>query len=84
MTVAACLLTAGCASAPAPPDDVRTSIRRCGLEGLIRVEVMGEDRLHIRYLNPTADYSKVVCFIAEARRLGLDLGFVGNEASSKN
>jgi hypothetical protein len=44
----------------------------------------GEHRLHIRYLNPNADYAKVDCFVAEARRLRLDLGFVGNEAPSAN
>ena len=52
------------------------------MEGLIRVELEGEHRLHILYLNPKADYGKVDCFLAEARRLKLNLGFVGNEAPS--
>jgi hypothetical protein len=44
----------------------------------------GERRVHVRYLNPNADYAKVDCFLVEARRLRLNLGFVGNEALSKN
>lgn len=80
----AALFAAGCASPAAPRDDIHASIRKCGLEGQIRVEMEGERRLHIRYLNPNADYAKVDCFIAEARRLRLDLGFVGNEAPPRN
>jgi hypothetical protein len=42
----------------------------------------GGRRLHILYIDPKADYAKVDCFLADARRLRLDLGFVGNEAPS--
>jgi hypothetical protein len=62
-----------------PADADRIHVRR-----QIRVDMEGERRLHIRYLNPNADYAKVDCFIAEARRVRLDLGFVGNEAPSSN
>jgi hypothetical protein len=82
--LAICLLAAGCASPAVSAGDIHASIRKCGLEGQIRVEMEGEHRLHIRYLNPNAGYAKVDCFIAEARRLKLDLGFVGNEAPSAN
>lgn len=84
MPLAACVLATGCASPAAPRDDIQASIRKCGLEGQIRVKIEGERRLHILYLNPNAGYAKVDCFIAEARRLGLDLGFVGKEAPSKH
>jgi hypothetical protein len=84
MPLAVCLLATGCASATAPTDDIRASIRKCGLSGQIRVETEGERRLHVRYLNPNADYAKVDCFIAETHRLGLDLGFVGNEGPPAN
>src|SRR5947209_2509668 len=82
MPVVACLLVGGCASPAAPRDAVDDSIRACGLTSQIRVEMEGERRLHILYINPKTDYAKVDCFLAEARRLRLDLGFVGNEAPS--
>ena len=48
------------------------------------MDVEGERRHHVRYLSPDAHYEKVDCFITEARRLRMDLGFVGNEAPSLN
>jgi hypothetical protein len=82
MPVAACLLVAGCASPGTLRDDIQASIRKCGLEGQMRVEVERERRARIRYLDPNTDYTKVDCFLADARRLRLELGAVGNEAPS--
>ena len=82
--LAAVLLVAGCTAPAAPADDIFASIKKCGMEGHIRVEVEGERELRIRYLDPNVDYSKFDCFLADARRLRMNLGFVGNEAFSKN
>ena len=82
ITLAVCLLATGCASPASLRNDIQASIRKCGLEGQLRVEVVDEHVARIRYLHPKADYTKMDCFLAEARRLRLDLGFVGNEATS--
>lgn len=78
IALAACFLAA--ASAPALPQGVHSSISYCGLEGEMRVEQRGERAFMIVYLHPDADYDKVACFLEQADRLGLDLGFVGNQA----
>jgi hypothetical protein len=78
------MIAAACTSPAAPPKDIYGSIRKCGLEGLIRIDAEGERRFRISYIDPNADYEMVDCFLAEAKRLRLDLGFVGNEAVSTN
>jgi hypothetical protein len=82
--LATCLFAVGCAAPAAPRDDIHASIKKCGLEGQIRVEVEGERQLHIRYLNPNVDYTRFDCFLVEVRRLRLNLGIVGNEAPPTN
>jgi hypothetical protein len=60
--------------------DVQSIIRRCGLEGQLTVELLGKRDLRIVHLSPDAEYGKFDCFIEGVRPLGLNLGFVGNEA----
>jgi hypothetical protein len=79
LILAACLVAGSCAS-PTPPADIYGSISKCGLEGKLRVEQQGEGEFKVVYLNPDTDYEKVDCFLDHANRLGLNLGFVGNEA----
>ena len=79
-TFAACLLAIGCMQRSAVPDDIYASISRCGMKGHIRLQKEGEKQFRIVYLDPNSDYAKVDCVLAEAKRLRIDLGFVGNEA----
>jgi hypothetical protein len=58
---------------------IQASIRRCGLEGQISVAMEGERHLRVDRLDPATSYPKVDCFVTEMRRLGLELGFIGNE-----
>ena len=76
-TLAACLLLAGCASVATPGDDIYASVRRCGLDGQIRLDRTGPNRLQVRYLNPNADQANVDCFTAEMDRLGMQVAFAG-------
>jgi hypothetical protein len=78
--VVVCLFAAGCVQREAPPNDINASISKCGMDGHIRLHRLGERQFRIEYLDPNSDYAKVDCFLAEAKRLRIDLGFVGNEA----
>ena len=82
LSVFGCMLVAACARPAAPSDDIFESVRTCGLEGQLRLEPDG-DRL-LLHLAPTADYERVDCFLKEARRLRVNLGFVGNEAVAQD
>jgi len=79
-TVIAGLAATACVSTPAPKNDIQASIRKCGLEGQLRVEIEGNRQLHVRYLDPNVAYPKFDCFMSEVLRLRLDLQIVGNEA----
>ena len=74
------LLVTGCAPRETVPDDIYASIRKCGMDGHIRLQKKGERQFRVVYLDPNSDYAKVDCFLGEARRLRINLGFVGNEA----
>ena len=76
----ASLLVAGCPQREAVPDDIYASIRKCGMDGHIRLQEVSERQFRVTYLDPNSDYAKVDCFLGEARRLRIKLGFVGNEA----
>ena len=75
----AAALLATCGSSPSD-GDVQSIIRRCGLQGQLTVELLGKRDLRIVRLSPDAEYGKLDCFIEGVRPLGLNLGFVGNEA----
>ena len=81
-SIAGCLLAAGCAPSSVPTD-IYGSIEKCGLEGNMRLEPQGQNRFRIAHLDPDTDYEKLDCFIREAQRLRVDLGFVGNEAFAR-
>ena len=74
------LFAAGCVQRAVPPTDIYASISRCGMDGHIQLQRLGEREFRIEYLDPNSDYAKVDCFLAEVRRLRIGLGFVGNEA----
>ena len=74
------LLAAACATTKSSNNDIRLAARKCGLEGRIAYQVTGERRLRVSRLDPSVKYEEADCFLAEARRLGFDLGvyFIGN------
>ena len=84
MVITTCLLAGGCAWPEMPKDDIHASIRKCGLKRQIGVKMLGERQLAIVHLDPNVQPSKFDCFISETGRLGLDLGFLGNEAPPSN
>lgn len=76
------LATASCVTAPkmSPDAQVQSAINKCGLKGRLIAHVTADPIIEIHWLDPEADNSKVDCFFAGVKRLGLDFGFIGNAA----
>ena len=71
----------GCTASRDYTPQIDAVIERCGLHGMVRLDPLGGRLYRVAYVNPATPYEKVDCLLDGARRLRVDLGFVGNERS---